>query len=312
MNPIIGQDIPDSGVGMRQVTKLGNTKIGSSWYYRQTPVFGIDAETNFANYGIKMEASLTPKSTPKGEYREKHKSTALLIETYRTIGDTIIRGDAFRIGSKYDASRSVANNDDQYRYTDNTYPDPSSLIIPGDLDKNDNGMFDYRDDILLFDVDEDFLDESDKNNNGIRDQEENDHNPNYKFDVGLTKAQLSTEYKSVQKNISKSLDTSFQYTFKGDEGLTRQKSIRALESGRYSKNILNKGSIIAKNELKYVQDNIPNDTWSYTGVIPNKYFERNIRIYRDKKDGNYPETETSIRYGSGYQRQPLRSWHNKG
>jgi hypothetical protein len=267
MNPIIGQDIPDSGVGIRQVSKLGNTKIGGSWYYRETPVFGLDAETNFANYGIKMETSLTPKSTPEGEYREKIKSTALLFESYRTIGDIIIRGEAFRIGDKYDASRSVADNDDQDRYTDNTYPDPPSLIIPGDLDKNDNGVFDYKDDILLFDVDEDFLDESDKNNNGIRDQEENDHNPDYKFDVGLTGAQLSTEYKNVQKGVSRNFDTSFQYAFK-DKRLTRQKSIKALVNGRFSKNILNKGSIMAENELKYVQDNIPNNTWSYAGAIP--------------------------------------------
>ena len=30
-----------------------------------------------------------------------------------------------------------------------------------------------------------FLDESDRNNNGIRDEEENDKDPNYEFDVGL-------------------------------------------------------------------------------------------------------------------------------
>lgn len=266
--PILKQDFPDSGVGIRQVTKMGNTKIGGSWYYRKTPVFGLDAETNFANYGIKMEASLTPKSTPKGKYTEKPKSTALLLETYRTIGNIIIRGDAFRVGKKYNASRSVADNDDQDRYTDNTYPDPPSLIIPGDLDKNDNGVFDYKDDILLFDVDEDFLDESDKNNNGIRDQEENDHNPDYKFDVGLTGAQVSTEYKSVQKGVSKNLDTSFQYAVKGDEGFDSLKAIKALVNGRYSRNILNKGSVMLENELKYVQDNIPNDTWSYASTIP--------------------------------------------
>ena len=266
--PILKQDFPDSGVGIRQVSKFGNTKIGSSWYFRKTPVFGLDAETNFANYGIKMEASLTPKSTPQGEYVEKPKSTALLLETYRTIGNIIIRGEAFRVGKKYNASRSVADNDDQDRYTDNTYPDPPSLIIPGDLDKNDNGVFDYKDDILLFDVDEDFLDESDKNNNGIRDQEENDHNPDYKFDVGLTGAQVSTEYKSIQKGISKNLDTAFQYAVKGDEGFNSQKAIKALVNGRFSRNILNKGSVMVENELKYVQDNIPNDTWSYASIIP--------------------------------------------
>jgi len=177
INPIIGQDVPDSGIGIRQVTKVDNSKIGSSCYFRKTPVFGADAETSFANYGLKMEAALTPKSTPSGKLSDKLKSTALLLETYRTIGNIIVRGEAFRIGDKYDASRSVADNDDQDRYTDNTVADPPSFIIPRDLDKNDNGIFDYKDDILIFDVDDDFLDESDENNNGIRDQEENDHDP---------------------------------------------------------------------------------------------------------------------------------------
>ena len=45
----------------------------------------------------------------------------------------------------------------------------------------------------LFDVDEDFLDESDRNNNGIRDEEENDLDPNYEFDVGLRGIRLVHE-----------------------------------------------------------------------------------------------------------------------
>lgn len=266
LNPVIGQNVPDSGVGLRQVTKFGNSKIGGSWYFRKTPVIGLDAETNFANYGIKMEAALTPKSTPHGQ--TKLKSTAMLIETYRTVGDVIVRGEAFRIGNNYDASRSVTDNDDQDRYTDNTIADPPSFIIPGDLDKNDNGIFDYKDDILLFDVDEDFLDERDENNNGVRDQEENDHDPDYDFDVGLTGARLSMEYKTLRRGISKSLDMSFQYAFKGDKGRKRPKSIKAYANGQYKRNVLNLGSLVAENELKYVQDNIPDDTWHFAAPIP--------------------------------------------
>jgi len=264
VNPIIGEDIPDSGVGLRQITKLGNSKIGASWYYRRTPVYGLDAETNFANYGIKMEAALTPKSSKSDEISERMRSSAFLFETYRTIGDIIIRGEAFRIGDRYDASRSVADNDDQDRYTDNTASDPPSFIIPGDLDKNDNGIFDYKDDILLFDVDEDFLDESDQNNNGVRDQEENDHDPDYKFDTGLTGAMLSAEYKNVQRGISRDLDTSFQYAFSSRQ----QKAIKGYVNGRYTRNVLNIGSISLENELKYIQDNIPDDTWHYSATIP--------------------------------------------
>jgi len=267
LNPVIGQDIPDSGVGLRQVTKFGNSKVGGSWYFRRTPVMGIDAESNFANYGLKMEGAVTPKSVPSGKIQDKVKSTALLFEAYRTLGDIILRGEAFRIGQNYDASRSVTDNDDQDRYTDNTYSDPPSFIIPGDLDKNDNGIFDYKDDILLFDVDEDFLDESDKNNNGVRDQEENDHDPDYDFDVGLTGIQGSMEYKTNRRGISQNLDMSLQYAMKGDNGQKKQKAIKAYANGQYKRNVLNLGSIMVENELKYVKDNIPDDTWHYAALI---------------------------------------------
>ncbi len=269
LNPVVGQDVPDSGVGLRQVMKFGNSKVGGSWYFRQVPVMGLDAETNFANYGLKMEVAVTPKSTPHGQIQDKLKSTAVLLEGYRTVGDMIIRGEAFRVGANYDASRSVIDNDDQDRYTDNTGADPPSFIIPGDLDKNDNGIFDYMDDILLFDVDEDFLDESDENNNGVRDQEENDHAPDYDFDVGLTGAQISMEYKTARRGISKNLDMSLQYAIKGDEGLTRQKAIKIYVNGQYKRSVLNYGSLVAENELKYVQDDIRDDTWHYAATIPN-------------------------------------------
>jgi len=268
-NPVIGQDVPDSGVGLRQETKFGNSKVGTSWYFRQVPVVGVDAETNFANYGLKMEAALTPKSASSSELWDRMKATAVLLEGYRTVGDIIVRGEAFRIGRNYDASRSVADNDDQDRYTDNTWSDPPSFIIPGDLDKNDNGIFDYKDDILLFDVDEDFLDESDRNNNGVRDQEENDHDPDYDFDAGLTGVQLSMEYKTSRRGISRNLDMSFQYAIKGEKGRKRQKAVKAYANGRYRRNILNLGSLVAENELKYVQDDIPDDTWHYAAIIPN-------------------------------------------
>ena len=296
LNPVVGQEeeVPDSGVGIRQVSKFGNSKIGGSWYFRQTPVMGVDAETNFANYGLKMEAAVTPKSTPHGQLRDKLKSTAVLLEGYRTVGDIIVRGEAFRVGANYDASRSVADNDDQDRYTDNTFADPPSFIIPGDLDKNDNGIFDYKDDILLFDVDEDFLDESDENNNGVRDQEENDHDSDYDFDVGLTGAQLSMEYKTSQRGISKDLDMSFQYAVKGDKGRERQKSVKAYVNGRYRRNVLNYGSLVAENELKYVQDDISDDTWHYAATVPTDDDENfNVRPVMERD----PEFREMIKAG---------------
>ena len=176
-------NLEGSGIGLREVTKIGRSKIGISSYFRETPVWALDMETNFANYGLKAEFAITPKSDFKKDTRSRFDVMTTVFKAFQTVGDTILQAEAFRVGPGFDASRSVSDNDDGDRYTDNTPLDPPSLIIPGDLDKNNNGIFDYEDDILLFDIDEDFLDEVDKNNNGIRDEEENDKDPNYEFDV---------------------------------------------------------------------------------------------------------------------------------
>lgn len=265
LNPIIGQDIPSSGIGLRQVTKFGNTKIGASWYFREASVFGIDGETNFANYGLKSELALTPKSALNRDFQSRLDATAGVFKVFRTIGDMIIRAEAFRIGPHYDASRSVTDNDDQDRYTDNTFADPPSFIIPGDLDKNDNGIFDYEDDILLYDVDEDFLDERDDNNNGVRDQEENDKDPNYEFDIGLRGARGLLEYKTTRRGISTDIDLGVQYA--RDLRTEENTATKAFGNIVYKRNLPKLGSIALENELKYVKDGIPDETWYYAGKL---------------------------------------------
>ena len=60
------------------------------------------------------------------------------------------------------------------------------------------------------DVDEDFLDESDQNNNGIRDEEENDKDPNYEFDVGLQGLRLLMKRKTNRQASSVDLDIGLQ------------------------------------------------------------------------------------------------------
>lgn len=277
INPVIGQDVPDSGVGIRQVTKLDDTKIGMSWYFRQTPVFGIDTEINFANYGIKGEFALTPKSALGRSLEERFQASAAVFKAFRTVGDLIIQGEAFRIGHRYDASRSVNDNDDQDRYTDNTEPDPPSRIIPGDLDKNDNGIFDYEDDVLLFDVDEDFLDERDRNNNGIRDEEENDHDPDYEFDVGLRGLRSLLEYKTAKRGQSTELELGAEHA----KNLKTENSATKLYASLiHERELPDLGLISVENELKYVKDNIPDDTWHYAGFLNREDAE----IYRAQED----------------------------
>lgn len=291
INPVIGQDVPDSGVGIRQVTKLSDTKIGLSWYFRQTPVFGIDMETNFANYGIKGEFAVTPKNALGKSLADRFQASAAVLKAFRIVGNTIIQAEAFRIGDRYDASRSVSDNDDQDRYTDNTEPDPPSRIIPGDLDKNDNGIFDYEDDVLLFDVDEDFLDERDRNNNGIRDEEENDHAPDYEFDVGLRGVRSLLEYKTAKRGQSTELELGAEYA---KDIKTENKATRLYASLIHERELPNLGLISIENELKYVKDNIPDDTWHYAGFL--NYEE--AEAYRDQKKVRALEEENQIGFVS--------------
>jgi hypothetical protein len=301
LNPIIGQEVESSGVGLRQVTKLDNTKIGASWYFRETPVLGLDAETNFANYGLKAEFSLTPKSALKRDITSRADATASVFKAFRTIGDTIIRAEAFRIGPRYDASRSVTDNDDQDRYTDNTSADPPSYIIPGDLDKNDNGIFDYEDDILLYDVDEDFLEERDDNNNGVRDQEENDKKPDYEFDVGLRGARGLLEYKTSSRGTSTDIDLGIQYAKNlGTEAL----AAKAFGNIVYKQD-MSAGSLVMENELKYVKDEIPDDTWYYASTLT--YDEADaLRSQADIKEQESLGTINFVEVSGGYEAEKKR------
>jgi hypothetical protein len=127
----------------------------------------------------------------------------------------------------------------------------------------------------------------------VRDQEENDHDPDYDFDVGLTGVQLSMEYKTARRGVSKDLDMSLQYAIKGDKGLKRQKSIKAYANGQYRRNVLNLGSLVAENELKYVQDNIPDDTWHYAATVPRDDDELNVRTGMERD----PEYKKMIKAG---------------
>ena len=283
------ETLEGSGIGLREVTKFGRSKIGASWYFRETPVMSLDMETNFANYGLKAELAITPKASLNRDFSARFDATTAVFKAFQTVGDTIFQAEAFRVGPRFDASRSVGDNDDGDRYTDNTPMDPPSLIIPGDLDKNNNGIFDYEDDILLFDVDEDFLDESDQNNNGIRDEEENDKDPNYEFDVGLQGLRLLMKRKTSRQASSVDLDIGLQLEKNLRENLLAHagtedvlgipSSTKAFADLVYKKDLLNNNaSILVENELKLVKDRIPDETWYFAGSL-NK---TEAQLYREQ------------------------------
>ncbi len=268
LNRLNGQEgkTEGSGIGLREVTKFGKSQLGLSWYFRETPVWSVDMETNFTNYGLKAEFAVTPKNALQKNLRSRFDATTTVLKAFRTLGDTLFQAEAFRVGPRFDAYRSVGDNDDQDRYSDNTFLDPPSLIIPGDLDKNNNGTFDYEDDILLFDVDEDFLDETDRNNNGIRDEEENDQDPNYEFDVGLQGLRLFMNQKITRQRSVIDLDFGLQIE-KNLRFRNVPSSRKAFANMIYKKELARASSLIFENELKLVKDNIPDETWYYAGFL---------------------------------------------
>ena len=261
-----GGNSDGSGMGLREVTKFGRSQIGLSWYFRKAPVYSLDMETNFTNYGLKAEIAVTPKSALQPSLSSRFDAMTTVFKAFRTVGDTLFQAEAFRVGPRFDASRSVGDNDDQDRYSDNTFPDPPSLIIPGDLDKNNNGTFDYRDDILLFDVDEDFLDETDRNNNGIRDEEENDQDPNYEFDIGLQGVRLFMNQQITRQKSIIDLDMGLQIE-ENQRFRNHPTSRKAYANIIYQKELMHASSFIFENEIKLVEDNIPDETWYYAGFL---------------------------------------------
>jgi hypothetical protein len=270
LNPVIGQEhITGSGVGLRQVTKTPRAKYGAAWYFRETPVLSLDVEASFTNIGRKAEIAITPKGAVTHDLRGRADASAAVYKEFHTIGDTIVQLEAFRVGPHFDASRSVGDNDDQDRYTDNTPLDPPSKIIPGDLDKNDNGVFDYEDDVLLFDVDEDFLDEGDRNNNGVRDQEENDKDPNYEFDAARRGLRLWLTRRKSTRDTATDVDLGVRYeTTLGDEDVTPHATATKLFSNIEHRRTVGKASVLQlDNELKYVRDAIPDETWHFAARL---------------------------------------------
>ena len=293
LNRLNGQEgrTEGSGIGLREVTKFGKSQLGLSWYFRETPVWAVDLETNFTNYGVKAEVAVTPKSALQKNWDSRFDATTTVFKAFQTVGDAIFQAEAFRVGPRFDASRSVGDNDDQDRYSDNTFLDPPSLIIPGDLDKNNNGIFDYEDDILLFDVDEDFLDESDRNNNGIRDEEENDKDPNYEFDVGLQGIRLFMNRKITRPASVIDLDFGLQM----EENLRLRNtptSTKAFANLVYQRELARASSLVFENELKLVKDRIPDETWYFAGFLG----RQDERIYRSQPEIQEMEAEGDLQF----------------
>ena len=293
LNRLNGQEerTAGSGIGLRQITKFGKSQLGLSWYFRGTPVWSVDMETNFTNYGVKAEVAVTPKSALEKNARARFDATTTVFKAFRTVGDTLFQAEAFRVGPRFDADHAVGDNDDQDRYTDNTFLDPPSLIIPGDLDKNNNGTFDYEDDILLFDVDEDFLDESDRNNNGIRDEEENDQEPNYEFDIGLKGIRLLMNRKMKRDSGTLDLDLGLQVE-KNLRFRNAPSSKKVFANTVYKRRIERASSLIFENELKLVKDNIPDETWYFAGFLG----RQNERLYRSDPEVQKMEAAGDLQF----------------
>ena len=100
LNRLNGQEgqIEGSGIGLREVTKFGKTQLGLSWYFREVPVWAVDLETNFTNYGLKAEVAVTPKNALQKNLKSRFEATTTVFKAFQTVGDTIFQAEAFRVG----------------------------------------------------------------------------------------------------------------------------------------------------------------------------------------------------------------------
>ena len=138
---------------------------------RKSAVTGLEIRRDFNNNGIGFI----------GAWDRRNDAEACIIDGYQLLGSLLVKMNVFRVSADYDASATVSDNDDKDHIEDwNERPED---VIPMVLDRNNNGIVDYDDDFLMWEVDDDFLRGRDWNNNGIRDIEENDNLPDYPYPV---------------------------------------------------------------------------------------------------------------------------------
>ncbi|MBN1433672.1 hypothetical protein JW921_02860 [Candidatus Fermentibacterales bacterium] len=150
----------------------------------ESRVTGAHVSGDFSATGFDLECA----------WDRLNREEAAVLGGYRLAGPFLVRAEAFRVAPGFDARATVQDNDDGDHTED--WNERAEDVIPLLLDRNNNGIVDYDDDFLMWEVDDDFLRGEDWNNNGIRDREENDLEPDYRYPVDRQGMVSSVEWES--------------------------------------------------------------------------------------------------------------------
>ena len=215
----------------------------------ESRVTGIDLSGDFGSRGFAVE----------GAWDRLHREEAISIGGYQLLGPFLLRCDVFRVAPGFDTRATVQDNDDKDHRED--WNERAEDVIPMLLDRNNNGIVDYEDDFLMWEVDDDFLRGADWNNNAIRDLEENDLLPDYPYPADRQGYVSSLEWESGDISDLRSASISMW----GDsliEGEGRQWAVEV--EGGWEKQ-LRLGRIDLYGRIRRVRDSITEDLIGVSG-----------------------------------------------
>lgn len=173
------------------------------------------------------------------------------------------RGDYFKLGYRQNVNELRSLSDIIRRPDSGIFPgkDRDNDGIPDD-DKNADGIPDFAQDFLTYYSDPPSFDYGDDwNNNGIIDEQENDILPDYPYEPDIDGFHAFTAL-DVIDNLTLTMGKI------GEKAIARggKNDVNYLKATYYSE-LPKFGSIRLFYVLKQTQDNVPNNTYQFTGVI---------------------------------------------
>ncbi len=224
-------------------------------YLTGESLYGIDAKFSvwgvniFAEYVLNYRYTQYPNVSG---YNYLITGNAFSIKwSTKIIEKLALGGDIFYLDDNYNSSFSVEDDDDNDWKPD--IADWDGVNFMAYDDKNNNGIKDYDEDFLLFDAeDKGFRDAADNNNNGVEDDVENDTFADTPYYFGEHGFSLFAEYPFL---TTLSMEIGLLYNKKYN-GLTAEKVYNKIKYLNYP---FTWWKVLLRNKLEYISDNIPND-----------------------------------------------------
>jgi len=223
-------------------------------YKRGESLYGIDAKFNIFGIDISTEYVLNvrylqyPNTDGKNYYEQ---GNAFYIKWLKTFDRLETGGEIFYLDRNYDCSFSVEDDDDNDKKPDIADDDGVNFIEYDDI--NNNGIKDYNEDFLLFDVeDKGFRDVPDDNNNEVEDDVENDNLPDTPYYLGEKGFNCYVGYMFFE-NFNNEIGYRLNKKYNEEKA---EKIYHKLEYRFYPVDWL---ETTFRNRLEYIKDNIPND-----------------------------------------------------